>query len=75
MGLGADDWACVRKESFPDSEVNEYRHLRLHDFSDNVNALPRWVQAEAAGFVLMLFCLCCMAVALKTCLQRMSKAV
>ena len=39
--LGAEDWACVQHESFPESEVNEYRHLRLHDFTDNVNALPR----------------------------------
>mmetsp|Transcript_19161 Transcript_19161/g.41385 ORF Transcript_19161/g.41385 Transcript_19161/m.41385 type:complete len:710 (+) Transcript_19161:50-2179(+) len=40
-GLGAEDWACVQRESFPANQANEYRHLRLHDFSDNVNALPR----------------------------------
>lgn len=37
----ATTWAMVATESFPASDTNEYRHLRLHDFSDNVNALPR----------------------------------
>jgi hypothetical protein len=37
----ADDWACVARESFPAAGRNEYGHLRLADFSDNVNALPQ----------------------------------
>ena len=42
-GLGAADWACVRGEAFPpDVGRNAYRHLRLHDYSDNVSSLPRW---------------------------------
>lgn len=40
-GLGYADWRAVAAESFPASSANEYRHLRLADFSDAVNALPR----------------------------------
>lgn len=40
-GLGAADWACVRREAFPPEEGNAYRHLRLHDYTDNVSSLPR----------------------------------
>ncbi|KAG1672378.1 hypothetical protein FOA52_010996 [Chlamydomonas sp. UWO 241] len=40
-GLSPDDWACVRRDAFPSSDVNDYRHLRLHDFSDAVSHLPR----------------------------------
>ncbi|GIL60027.1 hypothetical protein Vafri_14657 [Volvox africanus] len=46
-GIGAADWKAVAKESFPVSTANEYRHLRLADFSDAVNALPR-EEVEAA---------------------------
>ncbi|MEW5297992.1 MAG: hypothetical protein WDW36_001159 [Sanguina aurantia] len=45
--LTANDWACLRRESFPESEVNEYRHMRLNDYSDAVNALPREEVQEA----------------------------
>ncbi len=41
LSLSAEDWRCVRQESFPDSGINEFKHYRLPDFSDNVNALPR----------------------------------
>ena len=34
------NWACVREEMFPASDQNQYRHLRVADFSDNVSALP-----------------------------------
>ena len=34
------NWACVRAEMFPPSEENQYRHLRIADFSDTVSALP-----------------------------------
>lgn len=34
------NWECVRSELFPPSDENQYRHLRLADFSDNVSALP-----------------------------------
>ncbi len=40
-GIGAADWAALARESFPPSTANDYRHLRLADFSDAVNALPR----------------------------------
>ncbi|GLC35077.1 hypothetical protein PLESTM_000276900 [Pleodorina starrii] len=46
-GIGAADWRAVARESFPSSASNEYRHLRLADFSDAVNALPR-EEVEAA---------------------------
>ncbi|GLI70702.1 hypothetical protein VaNZ11_015646 [Volvox africanus] len=46
-GIGAADWKAIAKESFPASTANEYRHLRLADFSDAVNALPR-EEVEAA---------------------------
>ncbi|KXZ51917.1 hypothetical protein GPECTOR_11g44 [Gonium pectorale] len=49
-GATAADWAAVARESFPPSASNEYRHLRLADFSDVVNALPREeVEAAVAG--------------------------
>ena len=34
------NWECVREEMFPVSDQNQYRHLRVADFSDNVSALP-----------------------------------
>lgn len=40
--MKAEDWVCVRQESFPDSAVNEFRHFRLAEFSDNASVLPRW---------------------------------
>jgi hypothetical protein len=42
-GLSTEDWACVRRDAFPPepSGDNQYRHLRLHDFSDAVSQLPR----------------------------------
>ncbi|GIM07875.1 hypothetical protein Vretimale_11930 [Volvox reticuliferus] len=46
-GIGAADWKAVANESFPPSAANEYRHLRLADFSDAINALPR-EEVEAA---------------------------
>lgn len=45
--LSADDWAAVARESFPATDANEFRHLRLSDFSDAVNALPREELAAA----------------------------
>jgi hypothetical protein len=45
--LSADDWAAVARESFPATGDNEFRHLRLADFSDAVNALPREEVAAA----------------------------
>lgn len=39
-GLSAADWACVRREAWPATGDNEYRHLRLHDYSDTVARLP-----------------------------------
>lgn len=40
--LRAEDWAVAAQAAYPpDDEGNEYRHLRLHDFSDAVAALPR----------------------------------
>ena len=36
----AEDWACLREEAFPPSEVNLYRHLRVQEFSDAVHRLP-----------------------------------
>uniref|UniRef100_A0A7S3QSV4 Transcription factor 25 n=1 Tax=Dunaliella tertiolecta TaxID=3047 RepID=A0A7S3QSV4_DUNTE len=49
LSLTAENWKCVRQESFPDSSVNEFRHYRLADFSDNVNALPREELQAAMG--------------------------
>eukprot|EP00879_Flechtneria_rotunda_P027791 GHRR01029790.1.p1 GENE.GHRR01029790.1~~GHRR01029790.1.p1 ORF type:complete len:676 (+),score=286.92 GHRR01029790.1:138-2165(+) len=45
----ADDWACVARESFPAGERNEYGHLRVADFSDNVNQLPHEELQAAVG--------------------------
>ena len=45
--LGADDWAAVARESFPAGAANDFRHLRVADFSDAVNALPREELAAA----------------------------
>eukprot|EP00983_Pelagomonas_calceolata_P109742 1159589-Pelagomonas_calceolata.AAC.19 len=62
LSLTAENWKCVRQESFPDSSVNEFRHYRLADFSDNVNALPSpsnpcmWHQP--AGHAQALACTC-----------------
>ncbi|XP_043716492.1 transcription factor 25 [Telopea speciosissima] len=38
-GSDAKDWACVRKEAFS-SEINEYSHLLVSDFSDSVPTMP-----------------------------------
>ncbi|KAG2488363.1 hypothetical protein HYH03_013053 [Edaphochlamys debaryana] len=46
-GIGAADWRALARESFPASAANEYHHLRIADFSDAVNALPR-EEVEAA---------------------------
>ncbi|KAL6754257.1 transcriptional repressor TCF25-domain-containing protein [Haematococcus lacustris] len=46
----SQDWVCVRQEAFPDDQGrNEWLHLRLADFSDNVNALPREELQAAMG--------------------------
>ncbi len=45
--LSAEDWAAVARESFPETDANEFSHLRLADFSDAVNALPREEVAAA----------------------------
>lgn len=37
----AEDWACVRAQAFPRSNVNEYRHLHLFEFSDDAAQLPQ----------------------------------
>ncbi|GAQ83342.1 hypothetical protein KFL_001440290 [Klebsormidium nitens] len=42
----ADDWACVRSESFPSTE-NEYAYLPVSEFSNNTHTLPP--DEEAAG--------------------------
>lgn len=34
------DMEATRKEWWPPSETNEYSHLRLSDFTDEVAALP-----------------------------------
>ena len=36
------NWACVAQEVYADipADVNNYRHLRIADFSDTVSALP-----------------------------------
>ncbi|CAD7700951.1 unnamed protein product [Ostreobium quekettii] len=43
------DWCCVRNEAFPPSGTNEYRHLHLYDFSDDVPQLPAEELREAMG--------------------------
>lgn len=45
--LSAEEWAAVARESFPAGDANDFRHLRLSDFSDAVNALPREELAAA----------------------------
>lgn len=57
LALTAEDWKCVRQESFPDSRTNEYRHYRLADFSDNVSALPRCAWAQDAIMAFFFVCL------------------
>eukprot|EP00899_Mesostigma_viride_P019316 jgi/Mesvir1/27386/Mv07190-RA.1 len=47
-GSSPQDWECVRKEAFPESADNLYRHLAVSDFSDTLNALP---PEEAAGIL------------------------
>ncbi len=37
----AETYATARAEAFPPSAANAYRHLRIHDFSDAVAALPQ----------------------------------
>ncbi|GAB4815863.1 hypothetical protein N2152v2_002909 [Parachlorella kessleri] len=39
-GITAADWACVREQAFPPSDDNQYRHLRLYEFSDTVQRIP-----------------------------------
>jgi hypothetical protein len=42
--LGVEEWAAVRREVFPDDRgANEFGHIRVADFGDHVNALPRCV--------------------------------
>ena len=50
-GVSAADWATVAQDSFPADDVNQYNHLRLSDFTDAVNMLPReeMQAAMAAG--------------------------
>jgi hypothetical protein len=53
-GVSAADWAAVARQTFPaDAGGNDYGHLRLSDFTDAVNALPREEMdaAMAAGGV------------------------
>jgi hypothetical protein len=43
LAASADEalsWARVREEAFPASQTNDYRHLRVADFSDTVSSLP-----------------------------------
>jgi hypothetical protein len=58
-GLGPGDWACVRQEAFPPSEVNAYRYafgLKLWGFSWECAALRVWqfVYLECMGKVAIL---------------------
>ena len=39
-GGAAADWRALQGELFPPSEVNEYRHISLADFSDHLNQIP-----------------------------------
>ncbi|GAB4815862.1 hypothetical protein N2152v2_002908 [Parachlorella kessleri] len=39
-GITAADWACVREQAIPSSDDNQYRHLRLYEFSDTVQRIP-----------------------------------
>jgi hypothetical protein len=47
LPLSAEEWAAVAREAFPAGDGNDYRHLRLADFSDAVAALPREEVAAA----------------------------
>jgi hypothetical protein len=50
-GVSAADWTTVARDSFPADDANQYNHLRLSDFTDAVNMLPReeMQAAMAAG--------------------------
>ncbi|GBF99710.1 hypothetical protein Rsub_12422 [Raphidocelis subcapitata] len=47
LPLSAAEWAAVAREAFPADGGNDFGHLRLSDFSDAVNALPREELAAA----------------------------
>lgn len=47
LPLSASEWAAVAREAFPADGGNDFGHLRLSDFSDAVNALPREELAAA----------------------------
>lgn len=39
-GLSIADWAAIREQAFQPGEMNEYAHLKVHEFSDTVAQLP-----------------------------------
>eukprot|EP01025_Chloroclados_australasicus_P051961 TRINITY_DN6050_c0_g3_i1.p1 TRINITY_DN6050_c0_g3~~TRINITY_DN6050_c0_g3_i1.p1 ORF type:complete len:692 (-),score=119.28 TRINITY_DN6050_c0_g3_i1:343-2292(-) len=41
MACSFDDWAVVREANYPPSQENEYRHLRLEEFGDDLSTIPR----------------------------------
>ena len=43
-----EDLRALRMEIFPASEVNEYRHISIPDFSDQLNHIPEEVLAQLA---------------------------
>lgn len=40
-GSETEVWDTVRGATYPPSDQNEYRHLRVADYSDAVSALPQ----------------------------------
>ena len=44
----AADFQALRSEIFPPSEVNEYRHIQVADFSDQMNHIPEDVLMQLA---------------------------
>lgn len=40
LGLTIDDWSNVRAQAFPTDKGDQYRHLRVDDFSDSIAQLP-----------------------------------
>ncbi len=56
--VSAADWKGAREQVFPDGGPNEFRHLRLADFTDNVSALPRYVCVNGTHVSVLPRCMC-----------------
>lgn len=57
----AADWKMLKREIFPPSEVNLYRHINLADFSDHMNQIPEDVLLQVSPLFVSLSLSVCLS--------------